>query len=327
MPASSEPASSAPQRLKYFPVALFSVVMGLSGLTLSWQKASHTLGLPSLVGQVLLVITACVLLAITAVYLLKTLSFSSEVIAEFNHPIKISFFPAFSISLLLISTATLEVSTTLARYLWFCGSGLHLLLTLYVMTQWIHHTKFKIQHSTPAWFIPVVGNILVPITGVQLGYVEISWFFFSIGLLYWLVLKTLIFNRMLFHDPLPEKLLPTLFIMIAPPALGFISYVLLNHGQVDRFARVLYYSAMFITLLLLFQLPRFSRIHFFVSWWAYSFPLAAFCIATQIMMTQTGMPFFRLLSWVMLVVISLLVCMLLLKTLRAILSGRLFQPD
>lgn len=327
MSAPSEPASSAHQRLKHFPIALVSMVMGLGGLTLSWQKASHTLGISPLVSQVLLVVTACVLLIITGVYLLKVISFSAAVMEEFNHPIKISFFPAFSISLLLISTATLEVSTALARYIWIFGAGIHLLLTLHVMTQWIHHTRFKIQHSTPAWFIPVVGNIIAPIAGVQLGYTEISWFFFSIGLLYWLVLKTLIFNRMLFHDPLPEKLLPTLFIMIAPPALGFISYVLLNHGQVDSFARVLYYSAMFITLLLFFQLPRFSRIHFFVSWWAYSFPLAAFCIATQIMMTQTGMPFFRLLSWLMLVVISLLVCMLLLKTLRAILSGRLFQPD
>jgi tellurite resistance protein len=326
----SEPSSltpSASQRLQHFPIALIAMVMGLAGLTLSWQKAAHTLGMSPRVGQVLLVITACVLLIITCIYLLKTLRFSREVVDEFNHPIKISFFPAFSISLLLIATATLELSPPLSRDLWISGAAIHLLLTLHVMTQWIHHSRFKVQHSTPAWFIPVVGNIIAPIAGTQLGYTEASWFFFSIGLLYWLVLKTLIFNRLLFHDPLPEKMLPTLFIMIAPPAIGYISYLHLNQGMTDNFAHILYYTSMFIMLLLFTQLQRFSRIRFFVSWWAYSFPLAAFCIATQTMLTHTGSGFFLLLSWLSLIVVTFVVCLLLVKTLRAIISGALFQPD
>jgi tellurite resistance protein len=327
MPEQPTPALTAPQRLQHFPIALIAMVMGLGGLTLSWQKAVHTLGMSPLVAQILLVVTACVLLMIVTVYLLKILRFSQEVMDEFNHPIKISFFPAFSISLLLISIATLELSAALSRYLWICGAVIHLLLTLHVITQWIHHSRFQVQHSTPAWFIPVVGNIIVPIGGVQHGYTEASWFFFSIGLLYWLILKTLIFNRILFHDPLPEKMLPTLFIMIAPPAMGFIAYLQLNQGVVDNFARLLYYAALFITLLLFTQLPRFLRIRFFISWWAYSFPLAAFSIATQIMLIQTGSAFFMLLSWLSLVVVTFVICLLLLNTLKAIISGGLFQPD
>ncbi len=124
-----------------------------------------------LVGQILLVVTACVLLMITSIYLLKPCAFSSEVMDEFNHPIKISFFPAFSISLLLIATATLELSPGLSRHLWISGAIIHLLLTLHVMTQWIQFTRFKVQHSTPAWFIPV-GNIVAPIAGVQHGYTK-----------------------------------------------------------------------------------------------------------------------------------------------------------
>lgn len=320
-------AHTANLRLQHFPIALISMVMGLCGLTLSWQKAAYALDLSPLVGDVLLVITACTLLIITSIYVLKVMHFNSEVLEEFHHPIKISFFPAFSISLLLISAATLTVSQTLSQYLWISGAAIHLLFTLHVMTQWIHHSRFKVQHSTPAWFIPVVGNIVVPVAGVQHGYTEASWFFMSIGLLYWLVLKVLIFNRVLFHDPLPEKLLPTLFIMIAPPAVGFISYLQLNEGIVDNFAHILYYSAMFITLLLFTQLPRFARIRFSVSWWAYSFPLAAFSIATQTMLQQTNSSFFFLLSWLSLTVTTFVVCLLLLKTFRAISNGSLFQPD
>lgn len=76
----------------------------------------------------------------------------------------------------------------------------------------------------------------MPIAGVQHGFSELSWFFFSIGVVFWLVLLTIIFNRMFFHQPLPGKLLPTLFILIAPPGAGFVSWLQLN-GELDAFAR------------------------------------------------------------------------------------------
>jgi len=321
---SSSPAAS---KLQHFPIAFFAMIMGTTGLTLAWQKAAEVLQLPALVSQVMLILVACLFLAVCLGYVLKILRFPEMSLKEFHHPIKISFFPAFSISLLLLSVATLQVSADLSLYLWVVGCVMHLGFTLHVVTQWIHHPKIQIQHSTPAWFIPVVGNIIVPIAGVAHGFVELSWFFFSIGIVYWIVLKTLIFNRVLFHDPLPEKLLPTLFILIAPPAVGFISYTKLNGGEIDGFARILFYSALFLVLLLFTQLERFRRIPFFLSWWAYSFPLAASSIAIQMMYHKTGSSFFGLLSWLSLVVVSLVIVLLLIKTFKAVRSGGVFKPD
>jgi tellurite resistance protein len=195
------------------------------------------------------------------------------------------------------------------------------------MNQWIHHARWQVQHTTPAWFIPIVGNIIAPIGGVTLGFTEVSWFFFAIGILYWIVLKVLVFNRIIFHEPLPEKLLPTLFIMIAPPAVGFIAYLKLNQGVVDNFAHILYYAAMFLVLLLVSQLPRFARIPFFVSWWAYSFPIAAFTIGTLIMFEQSQTLFFQTLSHLMLTLVSILLTVLIVKTVKAAIKGSIFQPD
>ncbi len=319
--------SSSSSKLQHFPIAFFAMIMGTSGLSLAWQKAAVVLELPALVGQVLIILVACLFLAVSLGYVLKILRFPETSLKEFHHPIKISFFPAFSISLLLLSIATLHISADLSLYLWAIGCIMHLGFTLHVITQWIHHPKFQIQHSTPAWFIPVVGNILVPISGVEHGFYELSWFFFSIGLVYWIVLKTLIFNRVLFHDPLPEKLLPTLFILIAPPAVGFLSYTKLNGGEIDGFSRILFYSAMFLVLLLFTQIERFRRIPFFLSWWAYSFPLAAASIAIQTMYQASGSPFFGILSWISLVLVTLVISLLLFKTVKATLSGGVFKPD
>lgn len=319
--------SDVTSRLAHMPVALFATVMGMGGLTLAWKKAAEVLGITHLVWQVLLVITAVLLATLVISYLLKMRRHAQQVIAEFNHPIKISFFPAFSIGLMLIAVGLAEIMAPLATAIWWIGASIQLILTLYLMNQWIHHARWQVQHTTPAWFIPIVGNIIAPIGGVTLGFTEVSWFFFAIGILYWIVLKVLVFNRIIFHEPLPEKLLPTLFIMIAPPAVGFIAYLKLNQGVVDNFAHILYYAAMFLVLLLVSQLPRFAKIPFFVSWWAYSFPIAAFTIGTIIMFEQSHTLFFQTLSYLMLTLVSILLSVLIVKTVNAAVKGSIFQPD
>jgi tellurite resistance protein len=162
-----------------------------------------------------------------------------------------------------------------------------------------------------------VGNILVPIAGVEHAPLQVSWFFFSIGLAFWPLLLTMILYRLFFHGPLPERLTPTLFILIAPPAVGFLSYVRLT-GGVDAFALLLYHSALFFTLLLLAQLPRFAKVPFFLSWWAYSFPLAAITIATLVLFQHSGEPMFLKLAALLLALATVVITGLFLRTALAV---------
>ena len=171
-----------------------------------------------------------------------------------------------------------------------------------------------------------MGNVLVPLAGVSLGYSEISWFFFSVGVLFWLILQTIIFNRILFHSPLPEKLLPTLFILIAPPSVGFVALVKLT-GSFDAFAHMLYYIALFFTLLLFTQFNRFIRLPFFLSSWAYTFPLASITVASWLMYELTNKGFYQQLALVLLAILSLIVSRLLVQTVQAIRAGEICVPE
>ncbi len=317
-----QPAS----RIENFPISFFAMVMGLAGLTIAWEKAQTILHLPLRLNVALAIFTGVVFLTLLLFYTLKLIRYPAAVISELNHPVKLNFFPTISISLILLSITTLHLAHGLAHGLWIAGTALHFAFTLYVMNVWIHHDKFEIQQLNPAWFIPVVGNVLVPIAGTSLGYLEISWFSFSIGILFWLVLLTIIFNRVLFHNPLPAKLMPTFFILIAPPAVGFIAYFKLT-GELDAFARILYYSGLFLTLLMLMQVARFARLQFFISWWAYSFPLAAITIASLMMYEITGISSFQALGWTLLSLLSLVVTLLLYRTLKAIASHRVCLPE
>ena len=171
-----------------------------------------------------------------------------------------------------------------------------------------------------------IEQLLVPIVGLRHAPADVSWFFFSIGLVFWLPLMTIVLYRLFFHEPLPARLAPTLFILIAPPAVGFQSYVTLT-GGVDAFARVLYSAALFLTLLLASNALRFFRLPFFISAWAYSFPLAAMTIATFEMAVRGGSAFHANLGWVLLAVLSAVVTVLALKTVIAAAQGRICVPE
>ena len=304
-------------RLKNFPVAWFSSVMGMAGFSIAWSRAEHVFGLSLHFSPVLLAITVLLFAVLAVTYLLKLLRYPRDAWGEVQHPVKLAFVPTLSIALILLSIAVLQVAPGVSQSLWLIGSLLHLVLTLYVLSSWVHHDRYEIAHLNPAWFIPVVGNILVPIAGVHHAPADISWFFFSLGLFFWPVLTAILFYRLIFHGSLPERFMPTLFIFIAPPAVGFISWVTLT-GGVDAFARILYYVALFFTLLLASQVGQFVRLKFFLSWWAYSFPLAAVTIASLLMYRETGSMAYALIATVLLAVLSLVIALLLGRTTVAV---------
>jgi tellurite resistance protein len=315
-----------PSRLRHFPVAFFSVAMGLAGFAIAVLRAEQVLGLPTGGGAAFLALAALAFGAIAVAYVAKLLKHPGEVRRELEHPIKLSFFPTYSISLVLLSIAVRDAAPVASLWLLALGAPLQLALTLFVLTRWIERTTFEVQHSNPSWFIPVVGNILVPVAAMDHGLVEISWFFFSVGLVFWIVLQTIIFNRVIFHHPLPDKLAPTFFILMAPPAVGFIAWVKMT-GEVDAFARILFNTGLFTAMLVAAMFRRFLRIRFFLSWWAYSFPLAALAIAATLMARMAGTAFHRGLAWLLLAALAAVIATLVARTAKAIAHGEICEPE
>lgn len=327
-PEGAIPAAS-PARgswLMHVPVPLFAVVMGVTGLGIAWRKAADVGGAPLAVGEGILALAAVLFVAITGLYGLKAIRHFAAVRAEFSHPVRASFFPAFSIALILLSVAALPHDRGLATGLWALGAVLHLALTVTLLKRWILQ-ETQLAHSNPAWFIPIVGNILVPLPGVALGYTEASWFAFSVGVVFWLVLMTILLYRIVFHPPLPNKILPTLFIFLAPPSVGYLSYMALTGGVPDPFARVLVYNALFTALLLLAMAPTFLKVRFAVSWWAFTFPSAALAVAVLDYASRAASATLMSLAWVLLAVATAIVATVFVRTIVALAGRRLFVPE
>ena len=312
--------------LAHFPVSFFAVVMGLAGLTIASHKLEASLGLDGTLSTTLFWVSVAVYVVIAAAYLAKAVLRTSAIAEEWAHPVRIAFFPAISIGIILLSIAALNINTGLSQVLWIAGAALHFVFTVMVITAWINHSRYEVPHLNPAWFIPVVGNMLIPIAGIHHAPADISWFFYSLGLLFWLVLLSIVFNRLIFHNPLPARLMPTLFILIAPPAVGFISWSVLT-GGLDAFGRILFFSALFFLVLMLPQLGKLMRLPFALSWWAYTFPLAALTIANFVMAERSDAAIYRWIGFGLYGVLALVIVALVVKTLTEMRHGRICVPE
>lgn len=316
------------QRLHYFPASFFGMIMGMTGLCLALLKSETLFGWSLKPGYALLIFIIVLFTIMLAAYLYKIIRFRDAFIEEARHPIKMNFLPAIAISLLLLSITFWDIEEVKTSFnLWVLGASLQLILTLWVLYNWVFHDFFKIEHSNPSWFIPIVGNIIVPIVGVHHVPTDISWFFFAIGITFWLILKPVLFYRLIFHAALPEKLMPTLFIFIAPPAVGFIAYIALTHGQIDAFGRVLYFLGLFFGLFLLFSVNKFRGLKFALSWWAYTFPIAALSLSSFVMARVSGQAVYNGIGIVAMLFLAALVVWFFFKTIKAVKNHAICTPE
>lgn len=318
-----------PPRLEHLPVTLFSSVMGVAGLSLAWRRAAQVWDdVPLWPSEALFWLAVAVFAVIAVLYALKWLRHPDAAHAELRHPIRMSFAPTITIAMLLLATAGAQVVPDAARVLWWTGAIGHLVATVLVLSAWFSRADILHAHVTPAWFIPIVGNVVTPLAAPEIGSVDVAWFAYGVGVVFWLGLLPLLLQRVLLTEqPLPERLLPTLAIFIAPPAVAMLSWEALTGQDDGPVVRILYAAAMMFVLLLIAQAARLHQVPFALPYWAYTFPLAA-ASAAAIAMTgaQPGWGYDAI-AVALLGLTTLLLAAVSSLTLRAAARGEICVPE
>ena len=253
----------SPTPLKFLMPGWYALVMGLAGLSLAWHRAVPVLG--DAAG------------ARVAARRRAARPRSSRVLAVATRAPR----PALprglgrgppapgaphlhrrdAIGVLLLATvgvAHRRAAAPLSLALWWVGALAQLFVTWWVLARWWRRRRpggLQWAGVTPALFIPIVGNVLVPLAGVPLGQADWSAAQFGLGLLFWPLVTVLVLVRIAVQGMWPERLLPTAFIFIAPPAV--VGLAVLQFGAPLLLAWVLWGMAMF-TLLWVGALRRAS---------------------------------------------------------------------
>jgi tellurite resistance protein len=319
----------AAQPLKHLIPGWYAVVMGLTGLSLAWYRAVPLMGDAATgVAAVLGGLAAAVFVLLAAATVLRGRRHPDAWAEDRRHPVRHTFVAALPISLILLAAvgvALLGQSAPL-RALWWAGALAQLLTTVWVLGRWWRGNGaggLQWASATPALFLPIVGNVLVPLAGVPLGYPEWSAAQLGVGLMFWPVVLGLIVTRIAVNGLWPERLLPAAFIFIAPPAAVGLS--LLQLGAPTLVVWALWGMALFTLLWVGTLAKRIAALPFGIAHWGMSFPLASLAALTLRLAGPGGL--LAVLGPVLLAVTSLVVLALALGTVRGLRDGTLLAPE
>jgi tellurite resistance protein len=315
-------------QLDYLPVGLFGSVMGLTGLSVAWRLASIQFGgLPWLshISPAIGLVAIAAFVAMAVGYAFKVLTDINATQVEFRHPIAGNLFGTPLISLLLLPIVVAPYSLIVARILWIAGAIGMTAFAWLIISRWMSDRQ-QVAYATPAWIIPVVGLLDVPLALPALGLPSMHGlmvFALAVGLFFAVPLFTMILSRLLFEPPLPDALKPSLLILVAPFAVGYSTYTLTT-GQTDIFAQALFMLTLFMLAVLLGQLRNLPLCcPFRVSWWAVSFPLAASAIAALRFAAADKSVLANTIAIALLALATLLIAGLFLRTLLGVAKGEL----
>ena len=260
------------------PVSFFSISMGYAGLAVAWREVSHLYGMPGGIADGFMILGLIIFGVLAYGQLRRWQSNAAVLSAEFEDPIKGAFFATFSMSLLSLAGSVLVHSPMVATLMWGVGAAAHLVIAVAIISRWFER-DCDVSNVNPGWFLPSAGNLLVPITGAQLGFVELSWFFFAVGFVFWAILFVILIYRVIFLGPFRTDLMPTLFVFLAPPSLAALAMDALSGHITSPVAKVLIYTSVFFALLLATLWRQFQKTGFAPIWWACTFPTAAMATA------------------------------------------------
>jgi tellurite resistance protein len=310
--------------LRNLPVSLFASVMGFAGLALAWRVVHAAAGLPAWIGEAAGAWAVLVFLVLTLAYLAKTIRHPQAVCAEFQHPVAGNFFGTFVISLLLLSAVTGPYDAGLSHAMWTAGVVSTLCLT-YVVTARLLRGNVDPDHALPAWFVPCVATLDIPVTGAQMPMAwaaEVNLLACAIGTVLAAVLFVVVLARLVHRAPLAPAAVPSLMVLMAPFAVGCLAWTRMT-GRVDGTAALLFYFALFLFVV---TAPKIFRagVPFSTTWWTVGFPLAALAnAAAAYAQFRAAWPLY-LIAAALLITLILVLAVLTVRTLRAAFNGSLF---
>lgn len=323
-PVSGAPAHP-PKSLAHLPLPLFAAPMGVGGLGLAWREAGRAVGAPAALGEALLALAGIVWIVVFAMHFTRWLRHKEAFVGELRHPIRSAFAGAMTIGLMIVAGGLIPHAPGLAATVWIVAVIVHLAIGVWTVRGLLLAPR-EATTLTPALLIPLVGNILAPVFGARLGYVPTSWALFGVGALLWAMVQPLILGRLINGPPLMERLRPMLVILLAPPSVGAIALATLTGGWGPA-ALAVYGLAAFMAVVLLTFAPAYARMKFAMSWWGWTFPSAAFAVATLGVAHASGSPVFAALGWIALGIATVVVSVVSVATLRAAAAGHLLLPE
>ena len=309
--------------LRHVHVGFYGAVMGLAGLGLTARSAAvvwpGVFRAPAYFTEPWVLAGLIALLILLALYAIKLVQRPQSVREDFVDPLTLGFCGAFPVGMSLVAGGIGAYFPFAGRALWWASFALLLAFQVWALARLLAG-GIELAQINAGWLIILVGGIVLPGPGIGLGLAEPAHFAFGISASAAPILMALLFYRAIAGPAFPAAFRPTWFILLVPPSLIYVNGLAL-YPQLG-FLETLYFFALALAAALFVAARRFWRWPFGPAWWAFTFPLDALAYAATRYAQDHPTPLWRALCGATLLLATLFVALVLVRTLRSAASRR-----
>ena len=306
---------------------MYGSVMGLAGLGLTARSAASVLPgvfrAPAYFTEPWVLLGTIALAVLVPAYLAKLFRYPKAVRQDFTDPVVLGFCGALPVGMFLVGGGLAPYFLPVANFIWWLGFALLLAFQVWALTRWLAGS-IDLAHINAGWLIVLVGGIVAPGPGLALGHAEASRFIFGISAAAAPILMALLFYRAIIGAPLPEALRPSWFVLLVPPSLIYANGLALYPGA--DFLETLFFFGLALAAALLVVSRNFLRWPFGAPWWAFTFPLDALAYAAARYAQDHPGPLWKMVCAATLLLATLFVSLVLVRTVLAMLRSAASRP-
>lgn len=292
------------QVVKNFAPSWFASVMGTGILAITSLFYAQYIPFLKNLAYVLFYFNILLFFILLVPWTLRWILFRKEALKDLEHPVLSNFYATIAIGMLVLAADFIVIGKNIAigAIFWFVGTLATIffgILTPYLMFRGEH---VKLDHINPAWFIPPVGLIVIPIAGsliiphvsgvAQEIVIFLNYFGWGAGFFIYLALLAIAMYRFILHHPLPNTLAPTIWINLGPIGAGTVALVNLikNSSFISVREPFFIFGFLFWGFGIWWTIMAFAltlhyikrlKLPYAMSWWAFTFPLGAYVAASH----------------------------------------------
>ena len=266
----------SPRRHKFLgprvPPNLFGIALGIAGLAQAWHAAVPVLGPVQAVPGALDVLAAALWLVLAGAYLAQG---PRIVLADLRDPVLSPFVSSSALTAMLLAAALAQDAPAAGRVLVVVFLAVTIAiggwLTGQRMTGGIDPDSVH-----PGYFLPTAaGGLIGANAAAQVHLHVLAEASFGIGVICWVLLGSVILNRLFTRPALPSALVPTMAIELGIPAVAGLAYFAVAGRTVSFVACALGGYAVLMALVQVRLVPVYRRLSVTPGSWAFTFAYAA----------------------------------------------------
>jgi tellurite resistance protein len=241
-------------------------------LATAWHAAGVKLGTPAAVPNAIDVLAAAVLFMLAGLYAIQG---RRQVLADLGDPVQAPFMAVPSITAMMLAAALASQSFAAGRALVVIFLAVTIAVGGWLMGQWISHDGGEPPVVHSGYYLPTIaGGLVGAITLAQVHLHALAEVSFGLGVASWLLLGSVVLNRLMTGKRLPAALRPTMAIELAPPVLAGVAWFALGGPRTNMTAYAIAGYAVLMALVQVRLIPVYRAIRFGPGFWAFTFSYA-----------------------------------------------------